>query len=108
MNRIPFKSVHTIIICQECGKEIFNYSATSAGYQFSLAKYARDPRYHPPMIGGYSKEVLQLVECLKHTKGRETIHHYDRNIILLKRKPCPSCGQKECSGCMKRTDLLDD
>lgn len=85
MKRKPFQSVKTIIICQECGKEIFNYSAISAGYQFSLAKYAQDPRYTPPP-DGYSKEVLQLVECLKHTKGRETIHHYDRNVILLKKR----------------------
>ena len=85
MKRKPFQSVETIIICQECGKEIFNYSNISAGYQFSLAKYAEDPRYTPPHEG-YSKEVLQLVECLKHTKGRETIHHYDRNVILLKKR----------------------
>ena len=107
MNRTPFKSVPTIIICQGCGKEIYNYSTASAGYQFSLAKYARDPKYTPPMMDGYSPETLQLVECLKHTKGRETIHHSDRNIILLKKKQCPVCGEKECKGCTKRTDLLE-
>ena len=86
MKRQPFQSVNTIIICQECGVENFNYSTTSAGYQFSLAKYAQDSNYTPPIGTGYSKEVLQLVKCLKHTKGRETIHHFDRNIILLKKR----------------------
>ncbi len=86
MNRIPFQSVKTIIICQECGKEILNYTAASAGYQFSMVKYYNNPSYSPPMMTGYSEETKQLSKCLKHTKGRETIHHSDRNIILLKKK----------------------
>ncbi len=85
MNRKPFQSVQTIIICQECGKEHFNYSAASAGCMFSLVKYYKDSSYSPPP-DGYSQEVLDLSKCLDHTKGRETIHHSDRNIILLKKR----------------------
>ena len=108
MKRKLFQSVKTIIICQECGKEIFNYSVTCAGYEFTMVKYYRNPKYHPPQPDGYREETKQLSRCLKHTKGRETIRHFDRNIILLKKKSCPVCGVKECNGCTKRTDLLDD
>ena len=105
MKRKPFNTVQTFVYCKECGAEHHFYSVSQYRNTLGSIKMSKDAKYRPPS-DGYSKETLALRTCFEHTKGREVINHWDRNVILLrkrnekkrlkKNKYCKKCSTWNC------------
>ena len=84
MKRRSFQTIQTFVYCKECGAEHHFYSVSQYRNTLGSIKMSKDAKYTPPSRG-YSKETIALRTCLEHTKGREVINHFDRNVILLKK-----------------------